>query len=121
MTDIPDLMRANLLEVFGERDPQRRRAAIGRTYRPDVTFSDPEEVVRGHDALDAKAQRILDESPGFVFSPTGPVQVVQDLAYLPWGFGPEGAAPVVRGADIALIKDGAIASVYTILSAGAPD
>ena len=115
MVDIADLMRANLLEVFGERDPQRRRAAIERIYRPDVTFSDPDGVVRGRDALDAKAQRILDESPGFVFSAAGPVRIVQDLGYLAWGFGPQGADPVVRGADIALIRDGAIASVYTML------
>lgn len=115
VVDIADLMHANLLEVFGERNPQRRRAAIERIYLSDVTFSDPDEVVHGHDALDAKAQRILDEAPGFVFTPDGSVRIVQDLGYLAWGFGPEGAAAVVRGADIALIKNGVIASVYTML------
>jgi hypothetical protein len=43
------------------------------------------------------------------------VRVTQDLGYLAWSFGPEGAAPVVRGADIALVADGLITSVHTLL------
>jgi hypothetical protein len=110
-----DLMHANLLEVFGERDPQRRRAAIDRIYTPDVRFSDPEEVVVGRDAIHAKAQKLLDDAPGFVFAPEGSLHVVQDLGYQAWGFGPEGAEPVVRGVDVALVRDGLIASLYTLL------
>jgi SnoaL-like protein len=110
-----ELMRANLLEVFGERDPDRRRAAIARICAPDVEFADPEETVVGHAALDAKAQGILDQAPGFVFAPDGPVRVVQDLGYLAWGFGPQGGPPVVRGADIALVRDGLITSLHTLL------
>ena len=108
-------MRANLLEVFNERDGTRRRAAIGRTYAPDVSFSDPDEIVVGHDALDAKAQRLLDESPGFVFTPGGSIYANHDLGYLTWNFGPAGQPPVVRGVDIALIENGLIQRVYTLL------
>jgi len=112
---VEELMRSNLLEVFGERDAARRAAAIERTYVPDVTFADPEGTVVGRAALDAKAQRLLDDSPGFVFSPGGPVSVVQDLGHLAWGFGPAGQEPVVRGADVALVRDGLITAVYTML------
>jgi hypothetical protein len=115
MPTIEQLMRANLLAVFNERDGERRRAAILRTYTPDVRFSDPEEVVEGHDALDVKAQKILDEAPGFVFTPSGPLMVNHDLGYLGWNFGPEGQPPVARGIDIALVKDGLITSVYTLI------
>ena len=115
MATIEQLMQANLLEVFGERDSGRRRAAIARTYASDVRFADPEETVQGHEALNAKAQKILDDAPGFVFAIDGPVRVVQDLGYLAWSFGPAGAAPVVRGADIALVADGLITSVHTLL------
>jgi hypothetical protein len=115
MADIEALMRANLLEVFGERDPVRRREAIARTYTADVTFADPDATVVGHEALSEKAQSILDEAPDFVFTPRGPVQVNSDLGYLAWNFGPEGAPPVVHGVDIALIRDGLIARVYTLL------
>ena len=115
MATIEELMRANLLEVFNERDAELRRAAIARSYTSDVRFSDPDEVVEGHDALDTKAAKILDDAPGFVFTPGGEVLVNHDLGYLAWNFGPDGAPPVVRGIDIALVRDGLIASVYTLL------
>lgn len=120
MPEIDELMRANLLEVFGERDGERRREAIARTYHEDVEFSDPDEVVTGHEALDAKAQKILDGAPPeFAFAPGGPVRVNQDLGYLAWDFGPPGAPPAVQGVDIALVRDGLIAKVYTLLLSGA--
>lgn len=115
MASVEDLMRVNLFEVFGERDGDRRMAVIGRTYAADVEFFDPDEVVRGHEALSAKAQQILDGAPGFTFSAAAPVRVNHGLGYLPWGFGPDGEPPVVRGVDIALVEDGLIATVYTLL------
>lgn len=116
MTDtIENLMRANLLEVFGERDPERRREAIARTYTEDVEFVDPDEIATGWEALDAKAQRLLDGAPGFVFSPAGRIYVNHDMGYLAWNLGPEGQPPVVRGVDTCFIRDGRIAKVYTIL------
>ncbi|GIF78649.1 nuclear transport factor 2 family protein [Asanoa siamensis] len=115
MATIEGLMRANLLEVFNERDPERRAAAIARTYVPDVRFSDPEATVIGHAAVGAKAQGLLDEQPGFVFSAAGPVRVNDDLGYLAWNFGPEGQDPVVRGVDIALVDNGLITRLYTML------
>ncbi|MCF7549371.1 nuclear transport factor 2 family protein [Pseudonocardia sp. WMMC193] len=119
MATIEELMRANLLDVFNERDPARRAEAIARTYATDVSFADPEETVTGFDALAAKAQKILDEAPGFVFSPGGPIRVVQDLGFLEWRFGPEGQPPVVTGADVALVQDGRIVKVWTMLLSGA--
>jgi hypothetical protein len=115
MATIEDLMHANLFEVFGERDADTRMAAIRRTYADDVHFSDPDDAVTGHEALSAKAQQILDSSPGFVFTAAGPVRVNHDLGYLAWGLGPVGQPPVVQGVDIALVEDGLIAKVYTLL------
>lgn len=83
-----------------------------------MTFADPEDIVTGRDALDAKAGRLLDESPGLVFSAAGPVRVNHDLGYLAWNLGPEGQPPVVRGLDIALVKGGLISSLYTLLLNG---
>jgi len=79
-------MPANPVEVFGERDGERRRAAIARIHQPDVVFHDPGGPVTGHEALHGKVQGILD-----------------------------GAPPVVRGVDIALVRDGRIAQLYTLL------
>lgn len=116
MATVAELMESNLLEVFNERDPERRRAAIARTYAPEVRFVDPDEVVTGHDALHAKAGRLLDEAPGFVFSAAGPLLVNHDLGHLAWAFGPPGQPPVVTGLDIALVESGLIRTVYTLLT-----
>jgi hypothetical protein len=50
-----------------------------------------------------------------VFAPEGAVHAVRDLGHLAWGFGPEGQAPVVRGVDVALVRDGLIVNLYTFL------
>ncbi|MEV4146413.1 nuclear transport factor 2 family protein [Amycolatopsis sp. NPDC049691] len=115
MATVAELMRANLLEVFNERDDERRAKAIAATYAADVEFADPEGVVTGHEDLNAKAKGLLEQSPGFVFAPAGPVLVNHDLGHLAWEFGPEGAPPVVRGIDVALVKDGLITKLYTML------
>ncbi|MET8845844.1 nuclear transport factor 2 family protein [Amycolatopsis sp. NPDC004625] len=115
MTTVAELMEANLLKVFNERDDERRAKAIAGTYAPDVEFADPEGLATGHDELNAKAKGLLAQSPGFVFAPAGPVLVNQDLGHLAWQLGPEGAPPVVRGIDVALVEDGLIKKLYTMV------
>ncbi|MHA3704391.1 nuclear transport factor 2 family protein [Jatrophihabitans sp. YIM 134969] len=115
MTDVATLMHANLFEVFGERDAARRRAAVDRTYAEGVVFADPEAVVTGRDALDAKAAGLLASAPDFVFTAAGEVMVNHDLGHLAWNLGPEGQPPVVRGLDIALVEDGLITKLWTFL------
>ena len=113
--DFSDLARRNLLDVFGERDPQARAAAIEEIYTEQVTFTDPDEVVVGRAALGAKAQKLLDDSPGLVFTPAGPARIAGDLVMLGWHLGPAGQPPVVSGVDIALVADGRITAIYTLL------
>ena len=68
MPEATELLHSNLLEVFGERDPQRRWAAIWRTYSEDMTFTDPDGDFVGWQALSYRAQELLDgASPGDVF------------------------------------------------------
>lgn len=110
------LLHANLIEVFGERDPEKRRAAIARTYTETVVFNDPDEVVVGREALDAKVQAILDGAPGFVFAPAGPAIENHDMGYLAWQLGPEGGEPVVRGFDVCFLDGDLLGKVYTVLT-----
>jgi uncharacterized protein YcaQ len=113
---IEELMHANLHEVFAERDAEKRAAAIARIYRDDVVFSDPDELVVGRAALAAKAQKLLDDAPGFAFVADGPIRVNHDMGHLAWAFGPAGQEPIVRGFDIAFVENGLIAKVYTLLT-----
>jgi hypothetical protein len=113
---ITELMQSSLYRVFGERDGAARRQVLERIYAEDVTFADAEGVVTGHQALDTKVESLLDGAPGFVFTAAGPVYEVQDLGCLSWDLGLPVQPPVVSGMDIALVVDGRIASLHTVLT-----
>lgn len=115
MTTDNAALALKVLEVFGERDPGKRRQAIRENFTEDVTFADTEEVVSGWDDLDRKVQRLLDQAPTFVFARVGEVRVVQNLTVLSWQLGPASAPPVLRGTDICFIEDGRISRLYTVL------
>jgi len=117
MPDAKELLHSNLYEVFSERDPERRRAAIERTYTEDVTFIDPEEEVVGRQALGDRAQKLLDDTPaGFVLEEDGPRYVGTDTAALAWRLGPPGN-PVTYGIDILTIRDGRVSVLRTLIAA----
>jgi hypothetical protein len=117
MPDAKELLQSNLHEVFSERDPERRRAAIERTYTEDVTFIDPDGEFDGRQALNDQAQRLLDGVPAdFVFEEDGPRYVGTGTAALAWRFGPPGR-PVVRGLDVLTIRDGLVSVVRTLITA----
>jgi hypothetical protein len=116
MPDAKDLLHSNLHEVFSERDPERRWAAIERTYTEDVAFIDPEGDYVGRQALSDKAQQLLDGPvAGFVLDEDGPRYVGTDTAALAWRVGPPGD-PVVRGIDILTIRDGRVSAVRTLIA-----
>ncbi len=118
MSVVTDLMHRNLYDVFGERDAARRADAAARTYAEDVTFHDPEGSMTGRAAVVAKAGELLDRAPGFAFAAAGPVRESGDsLGMLSWQFGPADGPPVATGTDIAVIRDGLIRTLHTLLDA----
>jgi hypothetical protein len=114
---IRELMLANLFAVFGERDPKRRSKAIAANYTDDVIWTDPDGTTQGHHALNEGAQRLIDRSPELVFSAAGPVHVSHDLGLLAFNMGVPERPPAVSGIDVAHVRDGRIARLYTILTA----
>ena len=114
---IRELMLANLFAVFNERDPKRRLKAITRNYTEDVIWSDPDGTTQGHEAMNEQAQKLLDRMPDFVFSAAGPVHVSRDLGLLNFNLGVPKQPPSVSGVDVALVRDGRIAVLHTLLTA----
>jgi SnoaL-like domain len=113
---IRELMLANLFAVFNERDPKRRLKAIARNYTEDVIWTDPDGTTQGHEAMNEQAQRLLDRMPDFVFSAAGPVHVSRDLGLLNFNLGEPAQPPAVSGVDVALVRDGRIAVLHTLLT-----
>jgi hypothetical protein len=116
MPEANELLHSNLHEVFSERDPERRRASIERTYTEDVRFIDPEGEFVGRQALSDQAQKLLDGLvAGYVFEEDGPRYLGTDTAALAWRLGPPGS-PVARGIDILTIRDGRVSLVRTLIA-----
>ena len=110
-------MLDNLFAVFNVRDPKRRMEAIERNYTEDVTWTDPDGTTQGRQAMNDRAQKLIDRSPDFVFSAAGPVYVSRDLGLLAFNLGVPEQPPAVSGIDVALVRDGQIAVLHTLLIA----
>ena len=120
MTDparIRELMLENLFSVFNVRDPERRMEAIARNYTEDVEWTDPDATFSGHEAMNEQAQRLIDRMPDFVFNAAGPVYVTGDVGLLAFNLGVPEQPPAASGIDVALVRDGRIARLYTLLTA----
>ena len=113
---IRELLPINLFAVFSEHDPDRRLEAIVANYTEDVIWSSPEATTHGHAELNAGAQKLLDRTPDFVFTAAGPVHVLRDLGYLAFTYGMPEQPPVSLGYDVALVREGRIAVLYTLLN-----
>ena len=113
---IRELLLVNLFEVFSERDPERRMTAIVANYTEDVIWSSPEATTRGHEELNAAAQSLIDRTPDFRFTAVGPVHVLRDLGYLAFAYGGSQLPPASLGCDVAQVRDGRIATLYTLVN-----
>lgn len=113
---IRELLLVNLFAVFSERDPERRMRAIVANYTEDVIWSSPEVTTRGHEELNAGAQKLIDRTPDLVFTAAGPVHVLRDLGYLAFTYGVPQQPPASIGYDVAQVQDGRIAVLYTLLN-----
>ncbi len=120
MTDdarIRELMLVNLFAVFNERRAERRLKAIADNYTEDVIWTDPDDTTHGQEAMNERAQKLLDGMPDFVFTAAGPIHVSCDLGHLAFNLGVPEQPPAVSGYDVALVRGGQIAVLYTLVSA----
>jgi hypothetical protein len=118
MTDaITRLMEANLIEVFNQRETDLRRAAITRTYAPDVRWTEDDGVAVGHAELDAKAVDLQQKLGDLQFVAAGPVYQTLGLGYLAWHLVKPGSdTHQVSGFDIAIVRNDVIAELYTVIT-----
>ena len=114
--DLHALMHANLLRVFGERNADRRRAALAELYAEDATLYDPETVATGRDAISAAVDALLRSlPPDFVFSAAGPAVGHNGAGRLFWRAGPPGGPVAVTGTDVAFVEGGRIKRLYVFV------
>ena len=90
--------------------------AIEATYAADVMFADPEGVVTGRDATEREGEGLAGAVAGVRVRGGGPGA----RSTTTWGTWPglsarKAAPPVARGIDVALVEDGRIKKLYTML------
>src|SRR5260370_18915167 len=84
MSSISTLLTRNLLDVFGENDPARRRAAIDEIYTEDGVFYDPTSGAhRGRDEIDRVAAAIRATHPDFRYQPIAQPEELGDGGRIP--------------------------------------
>jgi SnoaL-like domain len=109
---IETLLVRNLHDVFGERDPVRRRTTIEAIFDRDCLFSDP----RGrHVGQEDAVVALQAQFPDHVFTKIGSVDAPQDSGRLAWAFGPPNEPRRITGLDVAVVNAGRISALYTFL------
>src|SRR5258708_8460672 len=97
---ISTLLIRNLRDVFGENDPERRRAAIDEIYTEDVVFYDPSKgVYRGRDEIDRIAGAIRATHPDFSYQLITEPEGVGDVHLVPRVSVPPRHAPADTAPD----------------------
>lgn len=110
---VSTLLLRNLHDVFGQLDPQRRRAAIDEIFHGDAVFYDPNGgVFRGRDEIDRIAGAIKANHPDFQYQPLAPPQETGNGGRVRWVSGSPGKPPAYAGTDFIVARDGKIAAVY---------
>ena len=116
LVDYDGLLQANLTRVFGQRDVEKRIAAIRDLYAPDAILYEPDSVSAGHQAIaDAVGALLASLPPNFVFTALGPAVGHHGLARLRWRAGHAEGPPVATGTDVVRLEAGRIQSLHVFL------
>ena len=118
MSDISTLLLRNLDDVFGEIDPERRRAAVDEIFHEDAVFFDPMGgVFRGREAIHHIAGVIKAQHPDFKYQPLAAPEETGESGRVRWVSGIPGEKPEYAGTDFIVARDGKIAAVYLFFDA----
>ncbi|HVI05948.1 MAG TPA: nuclear transport factor 2 family protein [Sphingomicrobium sp.] len=109
---IPTLLQRNLDDVFGEIDPERRRAVIDEIFHEDAVFYEPGGIYRGRDEIHRIAGQVKAMHPNFRYQPLAAPEEIGNGGRVRWVSGAPGKPPEYAGTDFIVARDGKIAAVY---------
>jgi hypothetical protein len=112
---VETLLRENIYGVFGEPDPEKRRANIARLWAEDGVFIDPDSRYEGHSGIARAAEGVVKRFPNFVFTERREIQAYNGVGKLDWGFGPAGTKAILTGIDVLVMKGDKISALYTFI------
>jgi len=118
--DIEEIDMSNVNEaviryiaVWNERDPNRRRDLVAKTWTEDGRYIDAHRQGTGHDAIDAMLGKAQDSFPGYVISLSSGIEAHNNFVRFSWTAGGVPAAPLFLGGTdfMTLAEDGRIETV----------
>ncbi len=114
--DFDGLLRANLEQVFNERDDTKRATVIAALYTDAPVMYEPSRPVHGQADISQVARDLLKQfGPTFRFKAEGVAVGHHGMATLRWSAGEPDMPPVVQGFDTAEILDGRIARLWVLI------
>ncbi|AMO93114.1 hypothetical protein CFter6_0383 [Collimonas fungivorans] len=112
---VNELLRRNLLAIFGERNAAARMTELETIWLPEGTFVDPDGRYVGLNAINRRIEELQAKFPAFDFVERGPVEAMHGVGRLAWGYGPEDNRNAVTGVDIAVTRDGRLLELYAFI------
>jgi hypothetical protein len=112
---VNELLKRNLLAIFGERDSVARMKELETIWLPEGVFVDPGGRHVGLSAINSKVTELQARFPDYAFTERGPVDVMHGIGRLAWGYGPEDNRGAVTGVDIAVTRDGRLLELYAFI------
>ncbi|WP_396333693.1 hypothetical protein [Burkholderia anthina] len=110
-----ELLKRNLLSVFGERDAAARLIELKTIWLPEGIFTDPDGRYAGFDEINRRVDALQARFPDFEFVERGPVQAMHGVGRLAWGYGPEADRTIVTGVDIAVTRQGRLLELFAFI------
>ena len=112
---VSELLKRNLLAVFGERDSAARLIELKSIWLPEGIFVDPDGRYTGLDAINRRVDELQVRFPDFEFIERGPVQAMHGIGRLAWGYGPKTDRTAVTGVDIAVTRQGRLLELFAFI------
>jgi len=114
MTDAKTIA-ARYIELWNERNPQRRRDLLAGNWTNDAHYVDPLMAGDGHDGIDALVAGVQQRFPDFRFALIGEPNGYGDHVRFSWGLGPDGVDAPIKGTDFAVLNSGRIRNITGFL------
>ncbi len=101
------------LAAWNERNAERRRDLVARTWTEEGSYTDAHRRGVGHDAIDAMIKAAQDKFPGYRLQLVSGIEAHNGYVRFSWGAGGSPEAPLyLAGTDFAVVaKDGRLMSV----------
>jgi hypothetical protein len=116
MTEVTYLVD-NYIAAWNTRDPEQRRALVGRTFSEDAVYTDPLMTGEGIDGIAAMIGAAQEQFPGHSFSLAEGPDAHHDCVRFSWNLESGEGAVVARGLDVALLDGGRMSVVSGFLEA----